>query len=76
MTICLLIHPAPGVGFDLLGHLLKSFDLELIVFGFDVLYEKPWVVMLQLWQALQRSAKIHEGALFGIVNANSGCFLW
>jgi len=63
-----------GVGFDVLCHLLKCFDLERILFGSDALYEKQWVAIVRLWQALQRSVKMHEDALFGIVSTNPGKF--
>jgi GNAT superfamily N-acetyltransferase len=63
-----------GVGFDVLCHLLKCFDLERILFGSDALYEKQWVAIVRLWQALQRSVKMHEDALFGIVSINPGKF--
>jgi hypothetical protein len=61
-----------GVGFDVLCHLLKCFDLERILFGSDALYEKQWVAIVRLWQALQHSVKMHEDALFGIVSINPG----
>ena len=62
-----------SISFDVLCQLLKCCDSKRIFFGSDALYEKQWVSLVKLWNAIKSSQTQCEDIFLRIVSDNPKC---